>query len=245
MKEKGRKEDGKRAYKEILRRLKKLEEHYNSPIFITVIYLVDGVEERKRMKMHEATELIMRQSDIAFFDGANYEARMAHKRIIDVEYEDSDGFLEALIDIKPIEPARMREIVDDGTDPEWEEKQLRREREKQRKRSIIAKLEKLEAQHGCIPVVIAEYEDGNIVEYRGLPPIEHLFDDKIKRTYGSEFADLVNTIIHPVSDRNFEDFEDVEPVEQTVDQEPAEDPNRPLTLGEEMQWLVRQQKRRI
>lgn len=77
-------------------------------------------------------------------------------------------------------------------------------------KSIISRLEELEKRSGgVLPLVIAEYQNGERMEYKGLPPIEDFqrVDNPIVQTSGSEFADLVNVIIHPVPNRNIEDFE--------------------------------------
>lgn len=80
-------------------------------------------------------------------------------------------------------------------------------------RSIIARLEELERKNGLtLPVVNAEYQSGETVKYNGLPPMKHLFRDEnpIVKTFGSEFADLVNALIHPLPNREFSDFEEME-----------------------------------
>lgn len=79
-----------------------------------------------------------------------------------------------------------------------------------RKQSIISRLEELERNHLMVlPVVNAEYQNGHKVKYNGLPPMEHLFGEEnpIIKTSGSEFADLVNAMIHPLPNREFSDFE--------------------------------------
>lgn len=86
-----------------------------------------------------------------------------------------------------------------------------------RKQSIILRLEELERKNGLtLPVVNAEYQDGSVVKYNGLPPIEHLFreDNPIIKTFGSEFADLINALIHPLPNREFSDFEEDETKEE-------------------------------
>lgn len=78
------------------------------------------------------------------------------------------------------------------------------------KRSIIARLEELEKKCGStLPVVNAEYQNGEKATYYGLPPIEHLFrdDNPIIKTHGSEFAELVNVVLHPLPNRDISNFE--------------------------------------
>ena len=94
------------SMKEILNRIKKLEEQKNAPDMVTLVLLVDGKEERHAVKMHEATERIMEQSSKIFFGGECDE----NNRIIGVEYEESDGFLESLLDTEPVE--NIEEIVE-------------------------------------------------------------------------------------------------------------------------------------
>ena len=77
-------------------------------------------------------------------------------------------------------------------------------------RKIITRLENLERRNGLtLPVVIAEYQNGETIDYRGLPPIDHLLreDNPIIKTSGSDFAELVNAMIHPVDSRNIDAFE--------------------------------------
>lgn len=75
---------------------------------------------------------------------------------------------------------------------------------------IEKRLRVLESRLGSnIPDVFAEYADGHIEKFRGLPPIEYIFkeDNIIVRTYGSSFANLVNAIMHPEPNRKIEDYE--------------------------------------
>lgn len=77
---------------------------------------------------------------------------------------------------------------------------------------ILKRLMELERKIGQnLPEVYAEYNNGDKVKYYGLPPIDHLFreDNPINRTYGSSFADLINVLIHPIPNRNIEDFEEI------------------------------------
>lgn len=80
-------------------------------------------------------------------------------------------------------------------------------------RDIVRRLKELEQRAGSnLPDVIAEYQDGSRVLYKGLPPIEDIFSENnpIIRTAGSEFADLVNSILHPVPNRNIEELEEMQ-----------------------------------
>lgn len=76
-------------------------------------------------------------------------------------------------------------------------------------RTIIDRIKALEKKCADpLPVVIAVYENGEKVTYKGLPPVEHFGRDinPIKETSGSEFADLLNTVLHPLPDREITDF---------------------------------------
>lgn len=81
------------------------------------------------------------------------------------------------------------------------------------RRSILMRLKKLE-KGLCtnLPEVYAVYEDGTIKQYQGTPPFDDIFsvNNPIVRTYGSCFADLINSIIHPLENRNIGDFENEE-----------------------------------
>ena len=77
-------------------------------------------------------------------------------------------------------------------------------------KSIVSRLERLEKQcGGTLPVVNVVYEDGTQAVFYGLPPIEHITrsDNPIIQASGSEFADLVDAIIHPLPNRNIDDLE--------------------------------------
>lgn len=74
---------------------------------------------------------------------------------------------------------------------------------------IYRRLIELEKKSGAVlPVVFAEYQNSETVTYKGLPPINHIFrsENPIIRTWGSDFADMVNELIHPVPNRCIEDF---------------------------------------
>ncbi len=78
-------------------------------------------------------------------------------------------------------------------------------------KETIARLQQLEKRSGSmLPEVVAEYQNGDKIKYRGLPPMEHLFceDNPIINTSGSDFAELVNALIHPLPNREFSDFEE-------------------------------------
>ena len=78
------------------------------------------------------------------------------------------------------------------------------------RRSILARLEELEKRCGSnLPVVNVIYQNGDSATFYGTPPAEDMFreDNHIVRAWGSEFADMVNTLLHPVPNRNIEDFE--------------------------------------
>ena len=78
-------------------------------------------------------------------------------------------------------------------------------------KETMTRLQQLEKKSGSmLPEVIAEYQNGDKVKYRGLPPMDHLFreDNPVIKTSGSDFAGLVDTLIHPVPNREFSDFEE-------------------------------------
>ena len=79
-----------------------------------------------------------------------------------------------------------------------------------RYREIVKRIDRIERLHGKgFPEVVAIYADGTQITHKGSPPIEHLVSESnpIIRTFGSEFADMINAIIHPVSNRNIENYE--------------------------------------
>lgn len=79
-----------------------------------------------------------------------------------------------------------------------------------RSKDIMARLERLEKIcKATLPLVLAEYADGNQSTFYGLPPTEDILreDNPIVRTSGSEFAELLNAVINPVPNRNIEDYE--------------------------------------
>ena len=76
--------------------------------------------------------------------------------------------------------------------------------------SIIRRIALLEQKYLVkLPVVMAEYEDGTVVCFEGTPPIGELArkENPVVKICGSEFAEMLNAIIKPVPNRNFDDFE--------------------------------------
>lgn len=90
--------------KDILDRIRKLEASRNTPGRVTLIYLIAGEEKRRSMDMHEATRQVMEQAAALLFGGEQ------GSRIIGVEGEEGDGFLESLIETEPIE--NIEDIVE-------------------------------------------------------------------------------------------------------------------------------------
>ena len=77
--------------------------------------------------------------------------------------------------------------------------------------SIMRRLKELERKSEAIlPIVFAEYQYGDTAIYRGLPPMDHIFREvnPIVRTWGSDFANMVNELLHPAPNRHIEDFEE-------------------------------------
>ena len=76
--------------------------------------------------------------------------------------------------------------------------------------SIIKRIRVLEQKYLVpLPVIIVEYADRTTACFEGMLPIEELFkeDNPVVKTYGSEFAELLNVIINSVPNRNIEDYE--------------------------------------
>lgn len=76
-------------------------------------------------------------------------------------------------------------------------------------RTIIDRIQALEKKcTNPLPVVIAVYHNGERVTYKGCPPLEHFEgNNRIVETSGSEFADMLNVVLHPMADRDISDFE--------------------------------------
>lgn len=95
-------------------------------------------------------------------------------------------------------------------------------------KEVIKRIMQLEKQYQSnLPLVIAEYKNGEKVTYEGAPPIEELTSGNIVDLSGSEFAELLNAIIHPAPNRNFEDFEPKQEPESEPDPEPIKKIERP------------------
>lgn len=77
--------------------------------------------------------------------------------------------------------------------------------------SIMRRLKELERKsEAALPIVFAEYQNRDTAIYRGLPPMDHIFREvnPIVRTWGSDFANMVNELLHPAPNRHIEDFEE-------------------------------------
>ena len=74
-------------------------------------------------------------------------------------------------------------------------------------RSIAYRLEKLEKDLKGVelPIVKLLYENGHKATFYGTPPIEAF--NGVSLAYGSDFANLINAVLHPVPNRNIEDLE--------------------------------------
>lgn len=78
------------------------------------------------------------------------------------------------------------------------------------RRMIEVRLKRLEkAFTNVLPIVNAKYQNGAMKRFYGTPPIEDLLsiDNPIIETSGSQFADLINAILHPLSNRNIDELE--------------------------------------
>ena len=77
------------------------------------------------------------------------------------------------------------------------------------KENIMRRIRVLEHKYIMnLPIIIAKYEDGKVECFEGIPTDE-LFreENPIIKTWGSEFAEMLNIIINPVQNRKIEDFE--------------------------------------
>ena len=76
-------------------------------------------------------------------------------------------------------------------------------------RTIIDRIQALEKKcTDTLPVVIAAFQNGERATYKGCPPLEHFKgDNPIVETSGSEFADMLNVVLHPIQNRDIADFE--------------------------------------
>lgn len=121
MKEKARKGKKTRGYKEILNRLKKLEEHITAEDKVVLICLEDGKECRKSVGIHEACMMALKQDMARMFGGEDTSSY----RIIGVESGDDDNFIGALIEgSKDITPEAVGKFIQIENEPEDERYKL-------------------------------------------------------------------------------------------------------------------------
>lgn len=85
------------------------------------------------------------------------------------------------------------------------------------RRMIEARLKRLEkAFANDLPIVDAKYQNGETKRFYGTPPIEDLLnaDNPIIETAGSDFAELINAILHPLPNRDIDELEQPEEREE-------------------------------
>ena len=95
------------SLKEILNRIKKLEDRATAEDMVTLICLEDGEERRKVLPSGEAAMMALRQGAAQMFKGGILDCK-----IVGVESGDDDGFIKALLSGEDIEPAEVRKIIE-------------------------------------------------------------------------------------------------------------------------------------
>lgn len=97
------------SLKEILSRIKKLEEQTTAEDMVVLICMEGGRECRRSLPMSEACMMALNQGTAHLFGSGE----LPKDRIIGVESGDDDGFIMALIDgIEDIDPAELEGIVE-------------------------------------------------------------------------------------------------------------------------------------
>ena len=98
------------AFKEILQRIKRLEERSNDDGTVVLICIENGKEKRKSMSAYEAQMLVLNQSAAKTF-GSDIQLE-----IVGVEYGDDDGFIESMLNDTGVtleEAQQMIEVLND------------------------------------------------------------------------------------------------------------------------------------
>ena len=97
------------GFKEILKRIKKLEARCGSDEMVTLIVLENGKECRRTMPIVEATLLILQQDAASMFGTADD----VQGRIIGVESGDDDGFIQAIFESEKIDPGEVKALIEE------------------------------------------------------------------------------------------------------------------------------------
>jgi hypothetical protein len=96
-------------FKDILSRIKKLEDRAGSDDRVVVVLLENGKECKRNLSVYEASMLALKQDTARMF-GLVEEIP---SRIIRVEYGDDDGFISALIEgTEKIDPKDAESIIE-------------------------------------------------------------------------------------------------------------------------------------
>ena len=97
------------AIKEILQRIKRLEERNNDDGIVVLICLENGREKRKRMSAYEAQMMVLEQeADRSFCIGVNFQCE-----IIGVESGDDDGFITAMLNGEVMTQEKLKAIIEE------------------------------------------------------------------------------------------------------------------------------------
>ena len=94
------------AFKEILQRIKRLEERNNDDGIVVLICLENGREKRKSMSAYEAQMLVLKQSAAKTF-GSDIQLE-----IVGVESGDDDGFIESLLNDTGVTPEEVQQMIE-------------------------------------------------------------------------------------------------------------------------------------
>lgn len=95
------------AFKEILQRIKRLEEKNNDDGIVVLICLEKGREKRKSMSAYEAQMLVLKQSAAKTF-GSDIQLE-----IVGVESGDDDGFIESMLNDTGVTPEEVQQMIED------------------------------------------------------------------------------------------------------------------------------------
>lgn len=96
-------------FKDILKRIKKLEDRAGSDDRVVLVMLENGKECKRNLSVYEASMLALKQ-DTALMFGLVKEMP---SRIIRVESGDDDGFISALIEVsEEIDPNEAKQLIE-------------------------------------------------------------------------------------------------------------------------------------
>lgn len=94
------------AFKEILQRIKRLEERSNDDGTVVLICIENGKEKRKSMSAYEAQMLVLNQSAAKTF-GSDIQLE-----IVGVESGDDDGFIESMLNDTGVTPEEVQQMIE-------------------------------------------------------------------------------------------------------------------------------------